>query len=302
MVQVSFLIDSISSPLYTDGMQPRILTALYTSLAMVAFASNSLLNRLALGRDSIDAASYTAIRLMAGALVLWLISSLQRNREESNIRGNWISAAMLLLYAIAFSFAYLSLSAGTGALILFGSVQMTMILVALRSGERPQPLEWLGLLLALGGLVYLVLPGLEAPSPLGSGLMILAGIAWGAYSLRGRGSASPLGDTTGNFIRAVPFILAVLLVSLNGVELSPTGVLLAVLSGAAASGVGYVIWYTALAGLTVTRAAVVQLSVPILAAWGGVVFLAEDTSLRLILAGAMILGGIALAIAGRRKS
>ncbi len=302
MVQVSFLIDSISSPLYTDGMQPRILTALYTSLAMVAFASNSLLNRLALGRDSIDAASYTAIRLMAGALVLWLISSLQRNREESNIRGNWISAAMLLLYAIAFSFAYLSLSAGTGALILFGSVQMTMMLVALRSGERPQPLEWLGLLLALGGLVYLVLPGLEAPSPLGSGLMILAGIAWGAYSLRGRGSASPLGDTTGNFIRAVPFTLAVLLVSLHGVELSPTGVLLAVLSGAAASGVGYVIWYTALAGLTATRAAGVQLSVPILAAWGGVVFLAEDTSLRLILAGAMILGGIALAIAGRRKS
>lgn len=283
-------------------MQPRVLTALYTSLAMVAFASNSLLNRLALGRDSIDAVSYTSIRLISGALVLWLISFLQKKGAESNIRGNWISAAMLFLYAISFSFAYLSLSAGTGALILFGSVQLTMILVALRSGERPQPLEWLGLLLALGGLVYLVLPGLEAPSPLGSGLMMLAGIAWGVYSLRGRGSSSPLADTTGNFIRAVPFILAVLIVSLNGVQLSRTGMMLAVLSGAVASGVGYVIWYTALAGLTATRAAVVQLCVPVLAAWGGVVFLAEEISLRLILAGLMILGGIGLAIAERRKT
>ena len=283
-------------------MQPRVLTALYTSLAMVAFASNSLLNRLALGRDSIDAVSYTSIRLISGALVLWLISFLQKKGAESNIRGNWISAAMLFLYAISFSFAYLSLSAGTGALILFGSVQLTMILVALRSGERPQPLEWRGLLLALGGLVYLVLPGLEAPSPLGSGLMMLAGIAWGVYSLRGRGSSSPLADTTGNFIRAVPFILAVLIVSLNGVQLSRTGMMLAVLSGAVASGVGYVIWYTALAGLTATRAAVVQLCVPVLAAWGGVVFLAEEISLRLILAGLMILGGIGLAIAERRKT
>ncbi len=283
-------------------MQPRFLTALYTSLAMVAFASNSLLNRLALGRESIDAVSYTTIRLAAGAFTLWLISSLQKNRASSNIGGNWISAAILFLYAVAFSFAYISLSAGTGALILFGSVQTTMILVALRMGERPQPLEWLGLLLALGGLVYLVLPGLEAPSPLGSGLMMLAGIAWGIYSLRGRGSASPLGDTTGNFIRAVPFIFVVLIVGLNGVQLSRTGILLAVLSGAVASGAGYVIWYTALAGLTATRAAIVQLSVPVLAAWGGVVLLEEDISLRLILAGAMILGGIALAIAGRRKS
>lgn len=296
-----FLFDTISSPQYTPRMPPRLLIALYTSLAMVAFASNSLLNRLALGRESIDAVSYTTIRLAAGAFTLWLISSLQKNSAASNIRGNWTSAAMLFLYAIAFSFAYLSLSAGTGALILFGSVQMTMILVALRSGERPQLLEWLGLLLALGGLVYLVLPGLEAPSPLGSVLMMLAGIAWGVYSLRGRGSASPLGDTTGNFIRAVPFIVAVLIVSLNSVELSLTGILLAVLSGAVASGVGYVIWYTALAGLTATRAAVVQLSVPVLAAWGGVVFLTEDISLRLILAGAMILGGITLAIMGRRK-
>jgi drug/metabolite transporter (DMT)-like permease len=283
-------------------MQPRALTALFTSLAMVAFASNSLLNRLALGQESIDAVSYTTVRLVGGALTLWLISLLKRNNTGSNVRANWISAAMLFLYAIAFSFAYLSLSAGTGALILFGSVQVTMLLVALRSGERPQLLEWLGVLLAMGGLVYLVLPGLEAPSPLGSALMMMAGIAWGVYSLRGRGSASPLADTTGNFIRAVPFIILIRLVTLNEVHLSQSGILLAVLSGAIASGVGYVIWYTALAGLTATRAAIVQLSVPVLAAWGGVVLLAEDISLRLILAGVLILGGIALAIGGQRKT
>ncbi len=209
---------------------------------------------------------------------------------------------MLFLYAIAFSFAYLSLSAGTGALILFGSVQVTMLLVALHSGERPQLLEWLGLLFALGGLVYLVLPGLEAPSPVGSVLMMIAGIAWGVYSLRGRGVGSPLANTTGNFIRAVPLIIVVRLVLMNDVHMTQSGILLAVLSGAIASGVGYVIWYTALAGLSATRAAIVQLSVPVLAAWGGVALLAEDVSLRLVLAGALILGGIALAIAGRRKA
>ena len=283
-------------------MNPRVLTALYTSLTMVAFASNSLLNRLALGQESIDAVSYTTVRLVSGALVLWLIASLQKDSADSKVRGNWISASMLFLYAITFSFAYLSLSAGTGALILFGTVQMTMILFALRSGERPQLLEWLGVFLALGGLVYLVLPGLEAPSPLGSALMTTAGVAWGVYSLRGRGSSLPLADTTGNFLRAVPLIIAVLLVSLDGMHLSQTGILLAVLSGAVASGLGYVIWYAALSGLTATRAAIVQLSVPVLAAWGGVVFLTEDVSLRLVLAAALILGGIALAIAGRRKA
>lgn len=282
-------------------MKPQYLTMLYTSLSMVAFASNSLLNRLALGQGSIDAVSYTIIRLMAGAITLWLISFLQRNNVGSRLRGNWISAAMLFIYAITFSLAYLSLTAGTGALILFGTVQVTMILAALRSGERPQLLEWMGVLLALSGLVYLVMPGLKAPSPLGSALMMMAGIAWGVYSLRGRGTGSPLADTTGNFIRAVPLIVLVRLITLNGVELSQPGILLAILSGAVASGMGYVIWYAALRGLTATRAAIVQLSVPVLAAWGGVAFLAENISLRLILAGAFILGGIALAIIGRRQ-
>jgi drug/metabolite transporter (DMT)-like permease len=269
---------------------------------MAAFASNSILNRMALGQQSIDAVSYTTIRLVSGALVLWLIASSQKKSAGPKVRGSWISAAMLFLYAIAFSFAYLSLSAGTGALILFGSVQVTMILAALRSGERPQFLEWLGVVLALGGLVYLVLPGLRAPSPLGSALMTVAGIAWGVYSLRGRGAGSPLAETTGNFLRAVPLILVVLILSLGATKLSQIGILLAVLSGAVASGLGYVIWYAALAGLTSTRAAIVQLSVPVLAAWAGVVFLAEDLSMRLILAAALILGGIALAVAGRRKS
>jgi drug/metabolite transporter (DMT)-like permease len=242
------------------------------------------------------------VRLVAGAITLWLIASFQKDSTKPKVGGNWVSAAMLFLYAIAFSLAYRSLSAGTGALILFGSVQMAMMLVALRSGERPHGVEWLGLLLALGGLVYLVLPGLQAPSPLGSALMMMAGIAWGIYSLRGRGSASPLAETAGNFIRAVPLILVVRFVMWNDVHLTQPGLLLAVLSGAVASGLGYVIWYAALAGLTATRAAIVQLSVPVLAAWGGVVFLAENISLRLILAAALILGGIALAVASRRKS
>jgi drug/metabolite transporter (DMT)-like permease len=279
-------------------MPPRTLTILLTSLAMIAFASNSLLNRLALGGNTIDAVSYTAIRLTSGAIVLWLIAYFQKNK----VAGNWISAFMLFTYAIAFSFAYLSLSIGTGALILFGSVQVTMILAALRSGERPHLLEWLGVFLALGGLVYLVFPGIKAPSPLGSALMVIAGIAWGIYSLRGRGVSSPLASTAGNFLLSVPFILTVWLFRAGNLHVSQSGMLLAAASGAIASGVGYVIWYAALRGLTATRAAIVQLSVPVLAGWAGVVFLAEDVSLRLILAGLLILGGIALAATARSQA
>ena len=279
--------------------QANTQTILFTTLAMIAFASNSLLNRLALGQGSIDPVSYTLIRLVAGAVMLALIAAIQRNNGKAGMRGSWLSAALLFLYAISFSFAYLTLGAGTGALILFGSVQVTMILAALSSGERPRVLEWLGVFLALGGLIYLVLPGLTAPSPLGSALMTAAGIAWGFYSLRGRGSNTPLADTTGNFVYAAPFIILVRLISFKGIHLSMNGALLAAFSGAVASGIGYVIWYAALRGLTTTRAAIVQLSVPALAAWGGVIFLAESLSVRLILAGALILGGIALAATGR---
>jgi drug/metabolite transporter (DMT)-like permease len=268
---------------------------------MIAFASNSLLNRFALGQDAIDPASYTTVRLVSGAAMLCLIALLQRRNEGPILRGSWLSAAFLFLYAITFSFAYLSLSTGTGALILFGSVQVTMIVLALRNGERPHMLEWLGLFLALGGLVYLVSPGLTAPSPSGSALMTVAGISWGFYTLRGRGSQNPLADTAGNFVYAVPMVLIVLIISLENVFISSSGILFAVLSGALASGVGYVLWYAALRGLTTTRAATVQLSVPVIAAWSGVMFLSENISARLLIAGIFILGGITLALSTRAK-
>jgi drug/metabolite transporter (DMT)-like permease len=276
-------------------------TAVYTTLAMVAFAANSLLNRLALGNSAIDAASYTAVRLVSGAIMLAIIGMLSRENGWISQRGSWLSAGFLFSYAIAFSFAYLSLSTGTGALILFGSVQLTMIVMALASGERPHLLEWTGLFLALGGLVYLVFPGLQAPSLLGSTLMAIAGISWGFYTLRGRGSGDPLGDTAGNFIRSAPFVLVVSLFNLRNLHLTTDGLLLAGISGAITSGLGYVLWYAALRGLTTTRAATVQLSVPVLAAWSGIIFLSEEVTFRLLLAGILILGGIGLAVMGKSK-
>jgi len=266
---------------------------------MVAFAANSILCRLALGDSTIDAASFTTIRLVSGAVMLLVVSRLASRNRAIDSGGNWLSAAMLFAYAAAFSFAYISLAAGTGALILFGAVQATMILVALRSGERPHRLEWLGLLMALAGLVYLVLPGLSAPSPAGSALMAVAGIAWGVYSLRGRGVDDPTRATTANFIRAVPFALIVSAIALRGISVSPRGALLAILSGAVTSGLGYVLWYMAVRGLTATRAAIVQLSVPVIAAAGGVVFLAEDVSPRLVVSTVMILGGVGLSVTAR---
>lgn len=275
---------------------------LLTTLAMIAFASNSLLNRLALGQKAIDPTSYTTIRLTSGAVMLFLLASLQKKNGQATLRGSGLSAALLFLYAITFSFAYLSLSAGTGALILFGSVQVTMLLVALQRGERPQGMEWVGLVLALGGLVYLVFPGLSAPSLLGSALMLLAGIAWGFYSIRGRGSQNPLADTAGNFVYALPMVMAIFLIAFRNIQISTNGILLATLSGALASGVGYVIWYSALRGLSTTRAAIVQLSVPVIAAWGGVLLLDETISTRLLIAGVLILGGIGLSVLSRGKS
>lgn len=267
-----------------------------TTVTMVAFAANSILCRLALGDAAIDAASFTTLRLISGAIMLLVVSRFTSRSRATDSGGNWLSAAMLFVYAAAFSFAYTSLSAGTGALILFGAVQATMILIALRTGERPHRLEWLGLVAALAGFVYLVLPGLSAPSPAGSALMAVAGIAWGVYSLRGRGVVDPTRATTANFVRAVPFALVVSAITLRGISLSPRGALLAVLSGAVTSGLGYALWYMALKGLTVTRAAIVQLSVPVIAAASGVVFLAEDVSLRLVVSSIMILGGVGLSV------
>ena len=272
----------------------------YTVFALVAFAFNSILCRLALGAEAIDAASFTLIRLISGAVTLVAISLFFDRKESNEKRGNWFSAFFLFAYAVCFSFAYVNLTTGTGALVLFGSVQATMIFVALLKGERPKILEWLGLIFALGGLIYLVFPGLSSPPFFSSALMAIAGIAWGFYTLRGKGSTNPLADTTGNFVRAVPMVILLSLPFIYQIHLSPRGILLAVLSGAIASGIGYSVWYAALKFHTATRAAILQLSVPALAATGGVVFLSETISLRLLLATVLILGGISLAVLGRK--
>lgn len=270
---------------------------LLTALAMLAFAANSLLCRLALAGSAIDPASFTGIRLVAGALTLWLIVYLRERRLRPG--GSWISAAALFAYAAAFSFAYISLPAGIGALLLFGSVQSSMIAVGLARGERLDQKQAAGFLLALGGLVVLVRPGLAAPPALGSLLMLVAGVAWGLYSLRGRGAGDPTVATAGNFLRAVPMTLALSLVFISHTHVERAGIAYALVSGAITSGIGYVIWYTALKGLSVTRAAVVQLSVPVIAAAGGILLLGESFSARLVIAAAAILGGIALVVVKR---
>lgn len=276
-------------------------TAALTAAALVGFAANSILCRMALQPRLVDAATFTTIRLLSGAVVLVLLARTSVRAESSG--GSWASGVALFAYAATFSFAYLRIGAGVGALLLFGAVQATMLLWALRSGERLRPLQSLGLLAAVAGVVTLVRPGLAAPDPLGAGLMLAAGIGWGAYSLRGRGIPRPLAATASNFARSVPFTLALSLAAPGPVAVSPRGALLAVASGALASGVGYSLWYAALRGLTASRAAVVQLLVPLLAAAAAVVLLDEPVTARLVASGMAILGGIALAMgkAGRGK-
>jgi drug/metabolite transporter (DMT)-like permease len=270
-------------------------TAAFTALALTAFAANSLLCRQALGRSSIDAASFSTIRLGSGALALMALTWATR-RGPIGLSGTWGSAAMLFLYAVPFSFAYLSLGAGTGALVLFGAVQSTMLGWALATGERPLVTQWIGLVLALGGLIYLVMPGLSAPPALGCMLMAIAGVAWGIYSLRGRSQADPLAETVGNFARAVPLAVVVTIATRAHANVGAYGLLLAVASGVLSSGLGYVAWYAALSGLTATNAAFVQLLVPVLAGAGGVALLGERITARLVLAAVLILGGVALAL------
>jgi drug/metabolite transporter (DMT)-like permease len=265
-----------------------------TSLAMIAFAGNSLLCRVALKHTGIDAASFTAIRLISGAVMLWLVVRMRGGTYAGG--GNWLSAFALFVYAAGFSFAYVSLPAATGALLLFGAVQATMIGHGVWKGERLLRLQLAGLLLALGGLVGLMLPGLSAPPLYGSALMLGAGIAWGVYSLRGKGAGDPTRVTAGNFLRAVPITAALSILMVNGTSLDNAGFWYAVSSGALASGIGYAIWYTALPAMKATNAATVQLSVPVIAALGGIVFLGEPITLRLVLASVAILGGIALVI------
>ena len=272
----------------------------YTLFALVAFAFNSILCRLALQSGEIDAAGFTAIRLVSGAFVLTIVYLIFGGKNAEAKPGSRLSAFFLLTYAVCFSFAYISLTAATGALILFGAVQLAIICAALASGERPAVSEWCGLLAALGGLIYLVFPGLSAPPLTSSALMAIAGIGWGFYTLRGKKSINPLAATTGNFVRAAPFALLILLPFYAQIHWSLKGVLLAILSGAVASGIGYAVWYAALEFHTAARAAILQLAVPVLAAGGGVIFLSETISLRLLTATILILGGIGLAIFGRK--
>jgi drug/metabolite transporter (DMT)-like permease len=276
-----------------------VATAWWTLFAMLAFAANSLLCRMALGDASIDPASFSTLRIVSGAVTLAVLVAVRHGRVR--VAGSWPSAAALFLYAVPFSFAYVSLATGMGALILFGAVQSTMMVAAVASGERPTGLQWTGLLAALGGLAYLVFPGLQAPSPLGAFLMVAAGVAWGAYSLRGRAVTDPLRDTAGNFARAVVLVLLVSVGFYGDVALSVRGAVLAVASGALASGIGYAVWYTALRGLTATRAAIVQLSVPVIAALAGVIVLDEVMTQRLVIAASAILGGVACGVVGGRK-
>jgi drug/metabolite transporter (DMT)-like permease len=273
---------------------------LLTLIALLAFAGNSLLCRAALKHTAIDPASFTSIRIVSGAAALWLILRLRSGAQPWSA-GNWPSALALFVYAAAFSFSYVSLTAATGALLLFGAVQATMIGYGWWRGERLRRWQSLGLVLALGGLVGLLLPGLSAPPLAGAVLMLLAGVAWGVYTLRGKGRGDPLGVTAGNFLRAVVPATGLTLVWLASASFDPSGVGYAVASGALASGVGYAVWYTALPGLKVTTAATAQLSVPIIAALGGVVLLDEALTLRLMVGAAAVLGGIALVVVEKSR-
>ena len=273
-------------------------TALLIVFAMLAFAGNSLLCRVALRDTAIDAASFTSIRLASGALILWIL--LRSRGKRPLAAGSWPMAAMLFAYAVCFSFAYRDLTAATGALLLFGAVQLTMTGYGLFAGERLKGLRLVGVLIAIAGLVWLLLPGLSAPPPLAAGLMLAAGLAWGIYSLLGRGAGDATAATGGNFMRAVPFAAILSLAAATGASPDQTGLIYAVLSGAVTSGLGYVLWYAALPALSATSAATIQLCVPAIAALGGAVLLAEPITARLLLASAAILGGIALTI--RKKS
>jgi drug/metabolite transporter (DMT)-like permease len=290
-------------------------TFLFTALALTAFAANSLLCRLALGGGLIDAASFTTIRMVAGAAMLGAIATTrqpgdpkrvalrtkERSRLPASSKPSWTSAVALFVYAITFSLAYVSLPVATGALVLFGAVQTTMLGAAIRGGERPHPIEWAGFLVAVAGLLYLVSPGLTAPSLWGAAMMIASGVSWGWYSLLGRRSASPLDDTTINFIRTVPLTVLVSLMAVALVDVTPAGALAAAVSGSVTSGLGYVAWYAALTRLSATRAATVQLATPVVTAAGGVLFLGEQVSPRLGISAALILGGIAVATLARPR-
>jgi len=272
---------------------------LLSILALLAFAGNSILCRLALGQHAVDAGSFTSIRLLTGAIVLWILLRTTKKSETESKRKGWAAPVALFLYAIGFSYAYVTLETGTGALILFTAVQITLIAGAIISGKTLLAVEWLGILLAFGGFIYLILPGVHAPPLLGFGLMSVAGVAWGCYTLLGKGSRNPLNDTAMNFARTLPLAGILTLITMCHSHITLEGAILAMLSGGLASGVGYTIWYMALEGITTTQAAVFQLLVPVIAALSGVAFAGEILTKRLVLSSLMILTGILIVIIGR---
>jgi drug/metabolite transporter (DMT)-like permease len=279
-------------------------TFVLTAVAMLAFAANSLLAREALGTVSIEAAGYTAVRIVSGALVLYGLmrrGQIQSASVDRALPGDWWAAAALFVYAIAFSAAYLSLGAATGALILFSSVQASMLAFGLFKGDRPSLQEVIGFAIAFAAFVYLILPGVGRPDLVGSLLMIASGMAWAVYTLRGRGSRDPIGETAGNFVRASVFCLPLAGFALVYETATLAGVLLALGSGIVASGLGYSVWYRALRGLTTFQAALIQLSVPVIAALGAILFLNERLTLHFVVAAAFVIGGIAFAILAKQK-
>ena len=277
-------------------------TFLLTAITMIAFGANSIFGRIALEGDAIDPSSYSFIRLLSGAIMLAILVVLSSGVRKKNLgHGNLISAFCLFAYAAAFSFSYVNIETGVGALILFACVQATMIGWSLYKGDRPSLFEWLGIMIAFGAFIWLVSPGLEAPDPLAAAMMAISGIAWGAYSLRGKSASDPLKATAGNFMLSVPMGLALLLITLSISQITTYGVILAIASGAITSGMGYALWYRVLPKLTATRASIVQLTVPIVAGIGGLVFLAEPLTFRFVLASALILGGVAISILIKAK-
>ncbi len=272
---------------------------LLTSSALTAFAANSVLCRFALGAGSIDAAGFTSIRLISGVVALFLILLIRSGPLPTSSKGSWSAGFMLFLYAVTFSYAYLELDTGIGALILFGSVQTTIIGISIARGNKLLSVEWIGMVISFAGLVYLLFPGVSTPSIAGFLLMSTAGAAWGLYTLLGRGSKNPLADTAYNFLRSMPLIVVIAIIAFDNVHLTTSGVILAIVSGTVTSGLGYTIWYSALKNISATQAAVSQLAVPVIAALGGVVFMTEVITLRLTVAAAMILGGIFLVVVGR---
>jgi len=273
-------------------------------MALIAFAANSVLCRLALNIYQIDAGSFTVIRLLSGALVLSVIVYSQRSftRPYTSKTNHWWSALMLFVYAATFSFAYISLDTATGALILFGSVQITMIAYALFSGNRLNRFECLGICLAFFGFIYLMYPDINTPSATGFLLMGISGITWAIYTIQGKSSQQPLFDTAHNFLKTLPFIAILTLFMLPQIKLNPEGIILAIVSGGIASAIGYAIWYIALAGLRNTQAAVIQLSVPVIAAIGGILFVSETMTLRLLIATLFILGGILIVALSKKTA